>query len=981
VTEEGALTIDCVLNEFSDVFGPITGTIKNFQANVSLKDDAVPKFLKARPIPYALSAKVDEELEKMESMGVLTKVEHSQWASPLVVVPKSGGRIRITGDFKHTVNHQLNVTQYPLASPDVLFNSVSGGETFSKLDGPDAFHQIPLNEESKKFLVVNTPRGLYQYNVLPMGIASAPAIFQQFMDRMLHGIPMAGAFMDDCICSGRSEQEHLHTLRQVLQRMREANYKLGKAKCEFLRKSVKFLGFVLSGDGRHTDPQKVEAIMEISAPNNAKDLSSFLGLVNFYRSFVPRFSDLCEPLYRLTQQDVEWNWTELCQRIFEEVKSTLSSSEVLATYDMSRPIGISCDASPVGLGAVLFHKYPDGTERPICYASRTLSPAERRYPQIEREALGIYFGCSKFYQYLCGNKFTLVTDHEPFLCIFGPNKQVPSFTASRIHKWSQYLSQFRFDVVYRNTKLHGNADALSRLPVGHAEPDELESEVHMVASSCLGQVPVTSTKIRKFTSRDKVVSLVFRHMMDGWPKIVKKEDAIYPYFLHRNELTIMQGIILWGLRVVIPTGLRKELLAELHAGHFGIVRMKSLARQFVWWPGIDKDITTLALNCHSCRESSPNPPAAPLHPWEFPEKPWQRLHVDLAGPFFNKMWLVLMDAHSKWPEVYPLARDSTSTTVITHIRDCISRFGIPEQIVSDNGTQFTSREFQAFCKGNGINHSTSSVYHPRSNGEAERLVATFKASMTKAGSKDWELSLHRFLLTYRITPHATTGSAPCELLQGRKLRCLLDLVRPSPVSNVAHSQQRQEANFNKNARQRDFRVGQRVWVKTYAKNLPRWSLGTITAQRGPLTFVVSIGNNNYRRHIDQILDAGEERSISTSEDDSVIPTPEKAGGAPQNGPGAAWRAPSPARPPKQSPVPQPSESEDEVSEYSSAPPSPTRSRKQSPVPLSSESEDEATPQNSPTPPSSSDYEDHAEVQQIPRRGKRKRVQRKFYQAQ
>jgi hypothetical protein len=180
----------------------------------------------------------------------------------------------------------------------------------------------------------------------------------------------------------------------------------------------------------------------------------------------------------------------------------------------------------------------------------------------------------------------------------------------------------------------------------------------------------------------------------------------------------------------------------------------------------------------------------------------------------------------------------------------------------------------------------------------------------------------------------------------------LDLVRPSPVSNVAHSQQRQEANFNKNARQRDFRVGQRVWVKTYAKNLPRWSLGTITAQRGPLTFVVSIGNNNYRRHIDQILDAGEERSISTSEDDSVIPTPEKAGGAPQNGPGAAWRAPSPARPPKQSPVPQPSESEDEVSA-----------------------------QNSPTPPSSSDYEDHAEVQQIPRRGKRKRVQRKFYQAQ
>jgi hypothetical protein len=848
-----------ILTEFGDVFGPTQGLIKDFTAKVSLKDDAVPRFLKARPIPYALKAKVDEEIENMERKGILSKIDHSEWASPLVVVPKANGKIRITGDFKHTVNGQLNVTQYPLAKPEEIFANISGGQFFTKLDGPDAFHQIPLDESSKQFLVVNTPRGLYRYNVLPMGISSAPAIFQEFMDKMIRGIPMSGAFMDDCICTGKNDDEHCKILRQVLLRMREANYRLNKDKCAFFQPTVEFLGYVVSSEGLHTSPQKVTAIKEMPKPTNASELSSFLGLVNFYRNFVHRFSDFCEPLYKLTQQGVDWNWTTECQRAFEEVKRTLCSTEVLAHFDMELPIGISCDASPVGLGIVLFHKYPDGTERPISYASRTLTPTERRYPQIEREALGIFYGCKKYYEFLCGKKFTLVTDHEPFLCIFGPSKQVPSFTASRIHKWSQYLSQFRFDVVYRNTKKHGNADALSRLPIpapkGESDEDFV-SDVHMVASTCLDQLPVTCKKIRNFTKRDKVLSLVLMYIQDGWPQSVPKTDPVYACYLRKNELSIVQGVIMWGVRVVIPLALQPQLLEQLHAEHFGIVRMKSLARQFIWWSGIDADIKRISQNCKPCQESAPNPQSAPLHPWEFPERAWQRLHVDLAGPFLGKTWLVVMDAHSKWPEVFNLENNSTSHSVIRRLRECFTRFGIPEQIVSDNGRQFVSKEFKDFCTGNNIKLTTSSVYHPRSNGEAERFVRTFKNAMSKASSKDWELNLHRFILTYRITPHATTGSAPSELLQGRRLRCLLDLVRPDPAATTLESQQRQEQSFNKSAKAREFFVGQRVWVKTFSSNLPLWSLGTIERHKGPVTCLVSVNDISYRRHHDQIRDAG-----------------------------------------------------------------------------------------------------------------------------
>ena len=864
-------SLESLLSEYSDVFSAPDGLIKNFKAKVVLKEDAVPRFLKARPVPFALREKVNQELDKMVSLGVFTKVETSEWASPIVVVPRSDGRIRITGDFKNTVNSQLHVTQYPLARAEDLFSNVSGGDKFSKLDGPDAFHQLALDESSKKCMVVNTHRGLYQYNVLPMGISSSPAIFQEFMDKLTTNIPMTGAFLDDCLCSGKDDDHHLGNLRRILQRMRESNYRLRKDKCIFMKPSVDFIGFVLSKEGIHTSPTKVNCIMAIQKPVNVSELSSFLGLVNFYRSFVPRFSAICEPLYRLTQKDTKWTWTQECQQAFDEIKRTLSSTEVLAHFDQSLPIGISCDASPVGLGVVLFHKYPDGTERPISYASKILSSAEKRYSQIDKEALGIYYGCKKYFQYLCGKKFILVTDHQPLVHIFSPTKQLPAYAASRINGWAVYLGQFQYEVVYRNTKQHGNADALSRHPVEKEDvTSEVESRVNLVATMNMENLPVTSKKIRLLSSRDKILSTVYRYVQNGWPTSVGKDDPIYPYYLRRDELSLVQGVIMWGIRVLVPTGLRQQLLTELHTGHFGIVRMKSLAREFIWWPNIDADIKALAQDCHTCRESSPSPPSAPLHPWEFPEKPWQRLHTDLAGPFLGKMWLIVMDAHSKWPEVFCLNNNATTSNIVSKIRDCIVRFGIPDQIVSDNGTQYTSQEFQDFCKSNGIRHTTSSVYHPRSNGEAERFVKTFKKSMHGAKS-EWELTLQRFLFSYRLTPHATTGSAPCELLQGRKLKCLLDLVRPDPSSNTADSQLRQEESFNKRTRTREFQIGQRVWVKTFSKNNPTWSLGVIESRKGPLTFVVLVDDVPYRRHQDHILDAGSEISFRKNVEEGVEP--------------------------------------------------------------------------------------------------------------
>ncbi len=232
-----------------------------------MKDDATPRFLKARPLPYAIKGKVDKELDNMESTGVISRIETSEWASPLVVVPKVDGRVRITGDFKHTVNPNLCITQYPLAVPDDLFATVSNGITYSKLDGTNAYHQIEVDDNSKRFLVINTHRGLFRYNTLPQGIASSPAIFQQFMDIMLMNLPQTGAFVDDAITTGSTDADHLKHLKMILERMRQFNYKLSSNKCQFMKMDIEFLGHRISKQGIHTTPSKVQAVLKIPPPH------------------------------------------------------------------------------------------------------------------------------------------------------------------------------------------------------------------------------------------------------------------------------------------------------------------------------------------------------------------------------------------------------------------------------------------------------------------------------------------------------------------------------------------------------------------------------------------------------------------------------------------------------------------------------------------------------------------------------------------
>lgn len=385
-----------------------------------------------------------------------------------------------------------------------------------------------------------------------------------------------------------------------------------------------FLGHRIDAEGIHTTDDKLLAIQKAPAPRNVTELRSFLGLINYYGKFIPQAATLLHPLNALLCKNKVWKWSKECQRSFEAAKAALSSSSVLVHYDPDQPIRLAGDASSYGIGAVIAHTLPDGTEHPVAFASRTLTPAERNYSQIEKEALALVFGVKRFHSYLYGRSFMLVMDHKPLKTILGPKKGIPTVAAARLQRWAWILSAYRYDIEFRPTDQHANADGLSRLPMPDSDLIETSVDPTVFNISQLEALPVDVVKLRQATASDPLLSKVYRYTKSGWPGQVP--DSLCQFHSRQHELTVEEGCILWGVRVLIPKKLRERLLQELHTDHPGVSRMKSIARSYMWWPGLDSDIEKLAKACTSCKAAKNAPPQVPLQPWTWPSQPWQRVH-------------------------------------------------------------------------------------------------------------------------------------------------------------------------------------------------------------------------------------------------------------------------------------------------------------------------------------------------------------------
>ncbi|XP_055523166.1 uncharacterized protein K02A2.6-like [Wyeomyia smithii] len=773
---------------------------------------------KYKPVPLSLQSIVNKEIELMEINGVISRCDSSEWATPIVPVLKDDGkRIRLCGDYKVTLNKVLKDVRHPLPRVEEVMSKLAGSKYFSKLDLSRAYNQFELSEKSKKLCALSTHKGVFLMNRLPFGVKPASGIVQRELEKLLATVPGVVNFLDDVLVAGKTREEHLERLVQVLKILEDAGLTLCREKCSFMMHRVRYLGFEISGDGITKTSDRIKAISEAKPPANVPEVRAFAGLVNYYSRFVKSLANLMSPLYQLLRKNQKFDWGIECQEAFKKVKNEICKDITLTHFDPNKDIVLICDASKDGISAVLAHKI-DNVDRPVAFASRVLSGSEKSYSVLHKEGLAIMYGLNKYYQYLAGNKFTIKTDHNPLVSILSPQKGIPVMAAGRIQRWANFLSGFNYNLEY--VKSGDNiADYPSRAPI---ESWELWKEDASYLDFVTSQETVLVDKkmLKRSTDNDETLTKLRKCILDGNRCGADAELVAFKNVF--EELSIEDGIIMRGYRVVVPITLRNEMLRILHSSHLGINKMKSVARGSIWWPGLDYDIKIHAQQCESCALEQPSPPRAKLIPWNVPEK----------------------------------------------LMECMSRFGLVDEVVSDNGTQFTAEKFRRFLTANGIKHTLTAPGHPATNGAAENFVKSFKTSLKKSlrsrnGRALTEI-ICNILMGYRKSKHCSSQVAPAIAMFNRDIKSRMDLVNPMNKTcttsdrmklNIERSQKKQIKQY-KGVREAVFNRGESVFVRDYSNpNKTAWTKAVVLHTVGLRNYIVKldVSGRTIKRHTDQMV--------------------------------------------------------------------------------------------------------------------------------
>ncbi|XP_037579458.1 uncharacterized protein K02A2.6-like [Dermacentor silvarum] len=673
---------------------------------IRLQPNATPFSLSVpRRLSLPLRDVVKTELDKLEAEGVIRRVDTpTDWCAGLVVVPKVSGGYRLCVDLTR-LNKVTLRERHVLPTVEQCLGLLGEATVFSKLDATSSFHQVKLSPESQEYTTFITPFGRYCFLRLPFGIASAPEYFQRHMSRIIEGQAGVVNMIDDILVFGKTCSEHDRHLRQVMDRLTKAGITLKREKCSFATSSVKFLGVVVSAQGISPDSDKVAAIQAMHAPEDVSGVRRLLGLVNHIGRFLPHVSEVTAPIRALLPKNSVWTWGHAQQSAFSQLKKMLCSDICVARYDTAYRTTVSADASSYGLGAVLLQEQPSGERRAVAFASRSLTPTERRYSQTEKEALAACWAVQSFEEYVRGLQFFLETDHQPLVALLG--SMDVHLLPPRIQRFRLKLMRFQYQVLYVPGKLLATADTLSRAPLDSSpynRVNQVELFVQEVVRSFPDIVSPQLEHLRQAHANDGVCSLLLQYCANGWPRQSHLPLHVKRYWQHQGDLSVCEGLLLKGSRIVVPSALQSGTLELLHDGHQGINRCKALARESVWWPGINNQIETLASNCPTCAETRVQR-SEPMLPSATPTRPWEEVGVDLFH-LNGQDCVLLVDYRSRFPELISL-RSTSAPAVINVIKSVFARHGIPRLVRSDNGPQFAAREFSAFADSYGFRHVTS----------------------------------------------------------------------------------------------------------------------------------------------------------------------------------------------------------------------------------------------------------------------------------
>ena len=732
-------------SSLDNVIAPIEVSNDKPRVNFHIRPnvDMSGKIFPARTLPFSLKPMVELELKRLLANGVIVPEENPIMSAPVVPVLKKNEEIRLCGDYRLTINSVIDADQYRINTLDEMTHALAGCKWYSKLDLKSAYLQLPLSKDAMKFTTISTHIGHFSYTRLPFGVSAAPAIFQEFMDKyIVSDTPGVKAFQDDVIVAGETIEQHNHRLNIILERLKMFNLETNKEKSLIGRCSVPFLGYILEAGVLKPDPNRLESFKSIKSPENKVQLKSVLGTLRYYGNFLKNFSARAASLYRLLCKDVHFHWSKHHETSLRNLIRDLTQSDLgLHCYDMQEKLFLTTDASKDGLGFVLSHDRD--MKKIVKIGSTVLSPAQRNYSNIEREGAAIVEGVKYFHQFLVGREFCLVTDHQPLIRIFASDKAVSDRVSQRLQRWAMMLRSYNFSISYKKGEQISLADCLSRFPSMNTNESSNVSTIDSEICIMADKLPHTlKDSIRHASWKDEKLRKIMKFVVKGWPTYTPR--YLLPYSCNREEYSIEDGFLLRGTAVVVPQNLTKTVIKLFHNQHLGINRTRKKVRHFFWWPKMDAMIGEAIANCKKCQEFRTKKPNASLKAWDEVSVPMERIHVDVAQ-FKNFQILCLVDSFSSWVDCKTITNLSAEAAIIS-LKNTFKYIGTPVTLVSDNGTNFTSKEFRDFCREHRVQHILTPPHHHQSNGRAERLVQTMKAFLRKNGTGQESLMEMRQLL-------------------------------------------------------------------------------------------------------------------------------------------------------------------------------------------------------------------------------------------
>ena len=777
------------------------GNTKLIKMNIETGDHD-PINLKAYRPAFHKRQIIEEQIEDMLKAGVIEQ-SRSPWAFPVVIVRKKDGSQRFCVDYRR-LNDITQKYQWNLPHIDDILARLGNSKYFTSLDLKSGYWQIPMDEKDKEKTAFISHKGQFQFNKMPFGLCNAPSYFCELMEKVVGDLSFTIAYLDDLIIYSETEQEHIEHIREVFVRLREADLKLKRKKCEFFKKELKYLGHIIDKRGVRPDDDKLESIRSLERPTNVTEVRSFIGMCSFYRKFIQNFSKIAEPLTKLTRKHSSFEWNLECQHAFDELKSKLGSAEILAFPDLTKDYILYTDASDSCIGAVLAQNFDEG-ERPIQYLSHQLSNTQKRWPIIQKEAFAIVYAIQKFEHFLHGSKFVIKCDHKPLKYIFSSEMKNP-----KVQRWAMIISEHNCEIQYLEGKLNTKADFFSRVPRMPQNDDETveKAEVAVGNAAAINTDAINPKEIRIQAEyyeklRHQETPLVPE---TNFPDI-KQEQMKDPELSRiiaelsgetpgkRDPYLLIDQVLYYTPddeavhKLVIPESLRGVVLRECHDNncHMGMDKTYDKVRRFYHWRGIFRDVTKYVKSCVLCSANGMKKDLRPLQAMDTAKFPLEKICIDTCGPYpeshdGNKYLITVMDMFSGWPELYPVPDRSANTVANVLLNDFIPSHSCPLEILSDNGTEFCNQIVDSICERMKILRVKTSVYHPRSNGRIERLHRVWNMMASKHVDNDprsWDKLVPSVLFAIRTSVNESSKYSPFYLLYNREPILPLDtLLRP-----------------------------------------------------------------------------------------------------------------------------------------------------------------------------------------------------------